>query len=219
MRIFDPEVLVRNMAELELRSRTRALACDRRLAQRYHHVVTGPTGSGKTHHPYSTLKRARRREVNVCTIEDPIEMVRAGSSTRCEIAAGHRPGFRRGRAGADAAGPGHHHGRRDPRPRRPPRWRSRRRLTGHLALSTRCTPTTRRRRSPGCSTWGAGLLLNATVARHHGPAPGAHPVPTAARRPTADARGGGRSGTTWSARGSRRGCRVLHRPVGASSAG
>jgi len=37
--------------------------------------VTGPTGSGKTTTLYSTLKRLATDEVNVCTIEDPIEMI------------------------------------------------------------------------------------------------------------------------------------------------
>ena len=38
-------------------------------------LVTGPTGSGKTTTLYSALKRLARPELNVCTIEDPIEMV------------------------------------------------------------------------------------------------------------------------------------------------
>jgi general secretion pathway protein E len=38
-------------------------------------LVTGPTGSGKTTTLYSTLKALATPEVNVCTIEDPIEMV------------------------------------------------------------------------------------------------------------------------------------------------
>src|SRR5208337_1455051 len=38
-------------------------------------LVTGPTGSGKTTTLYSTLKHLATPEVNVCTIEDPIEMV------------------------------------------------------------------------------------------------------------------------------------------------
>jgi len=37
--------------------------------------VTGPTGSGKTTTLYSTLKSMATPEVNVCTIEDPIEMI------------------------------------------------------------------------------------------------------------------------------------------------
>jgi general secretion pathway protein E len=38
-------------------------------------LVTGPTGSGKTTTLYSTLKQLALPEVNVCTVEDPIEMV------------------------------------------------------------------------------------------------------------------------------------------------
>src|SRR5207342_2755645 len=38
-------------------------------------LVTGPTGSGKTTTLYSTLRRLATDEVNVCTIEDPIEMI------------------------------------------------------------------------------------------------------------------------------------------------
>uniref|UniRef100_UPI002148DCF5 GspE/PulE family protein n=1 Tax=Endozoicomonas sp. SESOKO1 TaxID=2828742 RepID=UPI002148DCF5 len=38
-------------------------------------LVTGPTGSGKTTTLYSTLKQLATDQVNVCTIEDPIEMV------------------------------------------------------------------------------------------------------------------------------------------------
>jgi general secretion pathway protein E len=75
MRIFDPEVLVRNMAELGFSEQDEA---------RWHSIagrpngiilVTGPTGSGKTTTLYSTLKQLATPEVNVCTIEDPIEMV------------------------------------------------------------------------------------------------------------------------------------------------
>ena len=38
-------------------------------------LVTGPTGSGKTTTLYSTLKQLATPEVNVCTVEDPIEMI------------------------------------------------------------------------------------------------------------------------------------------------
>src|SRR5690606_37998504 len=38
-------------------------------------LVTGPTGSGKTTTLYSTLKRLATSDVNVCTVEDPIEMI------------------------------------------------------------------------------------------------------------------------------------------------
>jgi len=75
MRIFDPEVLVRDFTELgfseedyrrwqEMTNRPNGIV-----------LVTGPTGSGKTTTLYSTLKTLATPEVNVCTIEDPIEMV------------------------------------------------------------------------------------------------------------------------------------------------
>jgi type II secretory ATPase GspE/PulE/Tfp pilus assembly ATPase PilB-like protein len=38
-------------------------------------LVTGPTGSGKTTTLYATLKRLATEEVNVSTVEDPIEMI------------------------------------------------------------------------------------------------------------------------------------------------
>jgi len=38
-------------------------------------VVTGPTGSGKTTTLYSTLKELAGPDVNITTVEDPIEMV------------------------------------------------------------------------------------------------------------------------------------------------
>ncbi|MCG3186586.1 MAG: hypothetical protein IOMNBAOH_01145 [Rhodocyclaceae bacterium] len=75
MRIFDPDVLVRDFSELgfsdEDRQRWEALT-------RSPHgivLVTGPTGSGKTTTLYSTLRRLATPEVNVCTVEDPIEMI------------------------------------------------------------------------------------------------------------------------------------------------
>ncbi|MCW5622304.1 MAG: Flp pilus assembly complex ATPase component TadA [Burkholderiales bacterium] len=75
MRIFNPDVLVKDFKELgfseEDESRWKA------LASRPHGIilVTGPTGSGKTTTLYSTLKQLASPDVNVCTVEDPIEMV------------------------------------------------------------------------------------------------------------------------------------------------
>jgi len=75
MRIFDPEVLVRSFADLGFtdddQSRWKAMA-DRPNGII---LVTGPTGSGKTTTLYSTLRQLATPAVNVCTIEDPIEMV------------------------------------------------------------------------------------------------------------------------------------------------
>ncbi len=75
MRIFDPEVLVRDFSELGFSDEDRA-RWDKMTAQPNGIIlVTGPTGSGKTTTLYSTLKQLATPEVNVCTIEDPIEMV------------------------------------------------------------------------------------------------------------------------------------------------
>src|ERR1019366_1787843 len=75
MRIFDPEVLVRDFSELGFSEEDR-VRWEKMTAQPNGIIlVTGPTGSGKTTTLYSTLKQLATPEVNVCTIEDPIEMV------------------------------------------------------------------------------------------------------------------------------------------------
>ncbi len=75
MRIFDPEVLVRDFAELGFSDEDR-VRWDKMTSQPNGIIlVTGPTGSGKTTTLYSTLKHLATPEVNVCTIEDPIEMI------------------------------------------------------------------------------------------------------------------------------------------------
>ncbi|ABD70923.1 type II secretion system protein E [Rhodoferax ferrireducens T118] len=75
MRIFDPDTTVKDLD---------ALGFSVHDAQRWEALVkrpngiilvTGPTGSGKTTTLYSTLKRIATEEVNVSTVEDPIEMI------------------------------------------------------------------------------------------------------------------------------------------------
>jgi general secretion pathway protein E len=75
MRIFDPDTTVKDLD---------ALGFSKHDAQRWEALVkrpngiilvTGPTGSGKTTTLYSTLKRVATEEVNVSTVEDPIEMI------------------------------------------------------------------------------------------------------------------------------------------------
>ncbi len=75
MRIFDPDTTVKDLS---------ALGFSAHDAQRWEALVkrpngiilvTGPTGSGKTTTLYSTLKRIATEEVNVSTVEDPIEMI------------------------------------------------------------------------------------------------------------------------------------------------
>ena len=75
MRIFDPEVLVRNFSELGFSDDDKARWQTMSGAPNGIVLVTGPTGSGKTTTLYSTLKQLATPEVNVCTIEDPIEMI------------------------------------------------------------------------------------------------------------------------------------------------
>ncbi|HEU4851652.1 MAG TPA: ATPase, T2SS/T4P/T4SS family [Telluria sp.] len=77
MRIFDPEVVVKTLPELGFPPDD-AARWDA-LTKRPHGIilVTGPTGSGKTTTLYTTLKALATSEVNVCTVEDPIEMVEA----------------------------------------------------------------------------------------------------------------------------------------------
>ncbi|WP_122901333.1 GspE/PulE family protein [Acinetobacter sp. B51(2017)] len=75
MRIFDPEVLVRSFSELGFDEKL--LSQWQAVSQNSHGIilVTGPTGSGKTTTLYSSLKQLATEQVNVCTIEDPIEML------------------------------------------------------------------------------------------------------------------------------------------------
>ncbi|KQQ33525.1 type II secretion system protein E [Duganella sp. Leaf126] len=75
MRIFDPDVVVKTLPELGFPDDD-AARWDA-LTRRPHGIilVTGPTGSGKTTTLYTTLKALATSEVNVCTVEDPIEMV------------------------------------------------------------------------------------------------------------------------------------------------
>jgi general secretion pathway protein E len=75
MRIFDPEVLVRGFAELGFSEEDLSRWNDMTRRPNGIVLVTGPTGSGKTTTLYSTLRQLATEEVNVCTVEDPIEMV------------------------------------------------------------------------------------------------------------------------------------------------
>ena len=75
MRIFTPEVLIRDFQELGFAGEDLT-----RWDKMIHEpngiiLVTGPTGSGKTTTLYSTMKQLATPEVNVCSVEDPIEMI------------------------------------------------------------------------------------------------------------------------------------------------
>ncbi len=75
MRIFDPDTAVKDLDGLGF-SQHDATRWEELVKRPYGIIlVTGPTGSGKTTTLYSTLKRVATEEVNVSTIEDPIEMI------------------------------------------------------------------------------------------------------------------------------------------------
>ncbi len=75
LRIFDPDTAFKPLEALGFDAGEAAAWND--LTTRPHGIVlvTGPTGSGKTTTLYSTLKRLATPDLNVCTVEDPIEMI------------------------------------------------------------------------------------------------------------------------------------------------
>ena len=75
IRIFDPEMLFKSFNELGFSQHDQQSW--KKITGHSNGIilVTGPTGSGKTTTLYSSLKFLARPEINICTIEDPIEMV------------------------------------------------------------------------------------------------------------------------------------------------
>jgi general secretion pathway protein E len=75
IRIFDPEMLIKSYKELGFTQHDQAQL--NKMLDNPHGIVliTGPTGSGKTTTLYSALNQISKPEINICTIEDPIEMV------------------------------------------------------------------------------------------------------------------------------------------------
>ena len=138
-------------------------------------LVTGPTGSGKTTTLYTTLKKLATPEVNLCTIEDPIEMVEPAFNQMqvqhnidLTFAAGVRALMRQ-----------------DPdiimigeiRDLETAEMAIQAALTGHLVLSTLHTNDAPSAISRLLELGVPHYLIKATRARRHGPATGAHLVP------------------------------------------
>ena len=75
LRIFDPDMLIKDFVELGFTRHDKQ--CWDEMIDNPHGIIliTGPTGSGKTTTLYSALKQIARPELNICTIEYPIEMV------------------------------------------------------------------------------------------------------------------------------------------------
>ena len=75
MRIFNPDVLVKDLAALGFTAAQADQWKEMIHSQNGIVLLTGPTGSGKTTTLYSSLKHLATSEVNVSTIEDPIELL------------------------------------------------------------------------------------------------------------------------------------------------
>jgi general secretion pathway protein E len=75
LRIFDPDILLKGIDDLGLAAHDLPKFYDFIGRSTGIILVTGPTGSGKTTTLYSVLKHLSKPEVNIITIEDPIEMV------------------------------------------------------------------------------------------------------------------------------------------------
>ena len=116
LRIFDPDILLKSIDELGLSPHDLPKFNEFIGRPTGIILVTGPTGSGKTTTLYSVLKHLSKPEVNIVTIEDPIEMVFEDFNQVADPAADRRD-LRQHAAHGAAAGPRHHHGRRDPRQR------------------------------------------------------------------------------------------------------
>jgi Tfp pilus assembly pilus retraction ATPase PilT/ActR/RegA family two-component response regulator len=77
IRILDPSGAPRltelDMLELELRRFRQMLSCREGIV-----IVTGPTGSGKTTTLYAAVRELATGQVNIMTVEDPVEYELAG---------------------------------------------------------------------------------------------------------------------------------------------
>jgi general secretion pathway protein E len=78
MRIFDPELVNDDFKELGFEERDRTVFEELMRLPHGIILVTGPTGSGKTTSLYTALRKLATSDVNITTIEDPIEMVFEG---------------------------------------------------------------------------------------------------------------------------------------------
>jgi general secretion pathway protein E len=75
IRIFDPDVLMQELDQIGFYPREYQLYDSFIRRPNGIILVTGPTGSGKTTTLYSSLRALSSPEVNIVTVEDPIEMV------------------------------------------------------------------------------------------------------------------------------------------------
>lgn len=75
LRLLDPDVIFQSIDHLGFSKRDLSLFKDFMHAPHGIVLVTGPTGSGKSTTLYSALKEISTPEMNLVTVEDPVEMV------------------------------------------------------------------------------------------------------------------------------------------------
>ena len=191
MRIFDPDIVVKEFRQLGFTPDEEKIWRD--LVERPHGIVlvTGPTGSGKTTTLYSTLKVLATPDINVCTVEDPIEMVspefnqmQVHQAIDLDFATGVRTLLRQD--------PGHHHDRRDPR--------SRNRADGRAGVADRASRALdaahqrcAERADAPARSWRAALSDPVDADRRRRAAPRAHALPALQDRSAARRAGLGRA--------------------------
>lgn len=89
MRVLNPKSLI-SLEELGLRKDLYEVFEKQSQKPNGMIIVTGPTGSGKTTTLYAFLKKIRNPEINIITLEDPIEYHLAGiSQTQVDSARGY----------------------------------------------------------------------------------------------------------------------------------
>lgn len=89
MRVLNPKSLI-SLEELGLRKDLYEIFEKQSQKPNGMIIVTGPTGSGKTTTLYAFLKKIRNPEINIITLEDPIEYHLAGiSQTQVDSARGY----------------------------------------------------------------------------------------------------------------------------------
>ncbi len=175
MRIFDPDNTVKSVEALGFApARQAGLGAAAGPAPR-HHPGHRPHGLGQDHHAVLHPQAPGHRRGQRLHHRRPDRDDRAAVQPDAG-AARHRPELCRRPARADASGPGHHHGRRDPRPGN--------RRDGHPGRAHRppgvLHPAHQRRRlghHPPARPGRAALPDQRHRHRCAGPAPGAHPVP------------------------------------------
>ena len=75
MRVFDPQVLLKSFDQLGFSAEDMHRWQQMTTQPNGIILLTGPTGSGKTSTLYATLKQLATPQINLCTLEDPIEMI------------------------------------------------------------------------------------------------------------------------------------------------